>query len=262
MRTIAPFALALHQTPEGRALAPTAVGLAGIRRVLRASARSGRRFVPLAAVGPGGLPPGSATLTVDDGYASNILCLAPLLRELGVPWTVFVLVRTLGDTNGWDPGWVGPRERHLSADDVRALAAEGVTIGSHGMDHRDLTRLDDRSLEASLVESRERLQALSGRPVDAVAYPWGKVDARVARAAARAGYRLGFALRPPRGIPSTLRALALPRTAVYAPDQIPGVFRATGPWAAAPLRGVRDALTAVGGALVFAALAARGPRRA
>ncbi|MGE5174774.1 MAG: polysaccharide deacetylase family protein [Hyphomicrobiales bacterium] len=262
MRTVAPFALALHQTPSGPTAAPMAVGIAGVRRVLRASAAAGRRFVPLSAVGPDGPPPGSATLTVDDGYASNILCLAPLLRELGVPWTVFVLVRTLGRSNRWDLGWVGHRERHLSAEDVRALAAEGVTIGSHGLEHRDFTRLDDRALEATLDESRARLAELAGRPVDAVSYPWGRVDARVARAAARAGYRLGFALRPPRGLPEELRALALPRTAVYAPDQIPGVFRATGPWAAAPLRALRDALTAAGGAVVLAALAARGSRHA
>lgn len=258
--TAASYTLALHQTPAGPALAPMAVGVAGVRRVVREARRLGLRFVPLSAVGPAGPPAGTVTLTVDDGYASNKAHLKPVLRELGIPWTVFVLVRSLGAVNRWDLGWVGPRERHLTAEDVRTLAAEGVTVGSHGMAHEDMTRLGDRALAESLAASRGRLEGLTGRPVDSIAYPWGRVDARVARAARRAGYRLGFALRPPRGLPAELRLLALPRTALYAPDQFPGVFRATAPWSRPPLRRVRDALTEVGGRCVFAALALRGPR--
>lgn len=260
--TRASFALALHQTPGGRPIAPMAVGVGAIRRILAETARLGYRPVPLSAVGPRGFPPASVTVTVDDGYASNRRELAPLLRELGIPWAVFVGVRTLGATNVWDLGWVGHRERHLSAAEVRALAVEGVTVGSHGVAHEDMTKLGDRALAESMTVSKRRLEDLTGRPVDAIAYPWGKVDARVALAARRAGYRLGFALRAPRSLPRELRLLALPRTPLYAPDQIPGVFRATAPWSARPLRDVRGALGAVGSALVFTALALRGARRA
>jgi len=199
---------------------------------------------------------------VDDGYASNMLHLAPLLRELGIPWAVFVLVRTLGATNRWDLGWVGHRERHLSAEDVRSLAAEDVTVGSHGAAHEDMTRLGDRALSETLSGSKRRLEDLTGRPVDAISYPWGRVDARVARAARSAGYRVGFSLRAPRALPAELRPLAPPRTVLYAPDQIPGLYRATAPWTARPIRDVRGALASLGGALVFAALALRGTPRA
>ncbi|HEX7077367.1 MAG TPA: polysaccharide deacetylase family protein [Candidatus Eisenbacteria bacterium] len=260
--TEAPFTLALHHTPGRRALAPMAVGVPGVRRILLEARRVGYRFAGLDEVGPDGAPARTVTLTVDDGYASNLLHLAPLLRELGIPWAVFVSVRTLGATNRWDLGWVGQRERHLSAEEVRALAAEGVTVGSHGMRHESMTRLDDRALDDSLGGSRRRLEDLTGRPVDAIAYPWGRVDERVARAAARAGYRLGFAVESPRPLAPELRRLALPRVALYAPDQIPGLFRATGPWAPRPLHGLRSGLTLLGGTLVGLALSARDLRRA
>jgi hypothetical protein len=53
--------------------------------------------------------------------------------------------------------------------------------------------LTDDELAQELLESRRRLQALLGR-CDAVAYPFGDWDSRTAAAAA--GYRFAFALRP------------------------------------------------------------------
>ena len=119
----APVVLALHQTPSRTALA----------------------------LGPRGLPERTATITVDDGYASNARHLHPLLRELGLPWTVFISVRTLGRANHWDLGWVGHRERHLTEDELRTLTSEGVGVGSHGMEHEDLTKAAPAALTEALA---------------------------------------------------------------------------------------------------------------
>jgi len=209
-------------------------------------------------VGPLGPPRGSIAITADDGYASHAAHFHPLLRELGVPWTVFVLAGAVGRSNHWDLGGVGIGERHLTTEEIRRLAGEGVTIGSHGMSHRTMTDLPDEALEEELVRSREILRCLSDQGVDAVAYPRGRTDARVAAAARRAGYRLGFALGTAgdgaRGADSALR---LPRTALYAPDQIPGLFEATALRAPRALRALRTALQRLGGGLVTAALTAR-----
>jgi len=253
----APVVLALHHTPRGRSFAPMAVGIPALRRIFAAMFRRGYRFVGLDAVGPGGLPERTATVTVDDGYASNVDHLRPFLRELAIPWSVFVSVRTLGGTNRWDLGWVGQRERHLTRDEIRALAAEGVGVGSHGMEHEDLTRAAPAALAEALASSRAALTEISGRPVDAIAYPWGRVDARVASASRSAGYRVGFALDAAAGVPEALAAMVIPRTCVYSPDQLPGFFAGTAPWAPRPFRAVRGAFARTGRALVETALAAR-----
>jgi peptidoglycan/xylan/chitin deacetylase (PgdA/CDA1 family) len=80
----------------------------------------------------------------------------------------------------------------LSPSGAGALAGAGFGIGFHTRRHDALTGLDDSSLERALEDAREDLARFAGRPVDAIAYPHGIVDARVAAAARRAGFTLGF----------------------------------------------------------------------
>jgi peptidoglycan/xylan/chitin deacetylase (PgdA/CDA1 family) len=256
-----PLVLALHQTPERASWSPLALGAGPLRGLLGRLLERGYRFLPLDAVGPEGPGPGTALLTVDDGYASTACVLAPLARELGLPWCVFVLVGAVGSRNDWDLHGVSLPERHLRAGEIAALTAEGVGIGSHGMRHVDWTRLSDHRLATELAASRGWLETATGGPVDAVSYPWGRVDARVARAAKRAGYRIGFALREERGRLASypaLRGLAIPRTALYAPDQLPGVFEATALAGPPAGRILRERAGRLGGWLVGRALAASG----
>lgn len=255
--------LAIHHVTPSHAWSPLAVSIAALGRRLRELRRAGYRFVPLSEVGPAGPPHGAIALTADDGYSSQVAYLRPVLRELGVPWSVFVLVGRMGGGNGWDVPGVAPRDRHLTPGEVASLAQEGVTIGSHGLTHRDWTRLEEAALATELETSRARLRALSGQPVDVVAYPWGAADARVAEAARRAGYRLGFALGGKRpSAPPALRPLLLPRTALYAPDQWGAIFALTAIGAPRPLRAIRRSLERTGRALVGAAVAAREALRA
>ena len=255
--------LAIHHVTPARAWSPLAVSVAALRRRLLELKRAGYRFVSLAEVGPAGPPPGAIAVTADDGYSSQVAYLRPLLAELGIPWAVFVLVETLGSGNGWDVPGVSPRDRHLTTHDVELLAREGVTIGSHGLDHRNWTHSSDASLAAEVRRSRERLRELSGQEVDAVAYPWGFVDLRVAEAARQAGYRLGFRLGGgAKAAPAALAPYLIGRTGLYAPDQWGGIFTLTTLGAPRPLRALRATMERTGRALVGAALAAREALRA
>ncbi len=256
-----PLVLTLHQTPRRATWSPLAVGAGPLRSLLHDLLRRGYRFLPLDDIGSEGPPPGTALLTVDDGYASTVEVLAPLARELGIPWSVFLLVGAVGTRNDWDLHGVSLPERHLREEEIVALAGEGVGIGSHGVHHLDWTRLSDGALREELTASRAWLERATGRRIDALSYPWGRVDARVAAAARAAGYRLGFALRGVRDAERAERAvpgLAIPRLALYAPDQIPGLFAATAVRAPRAGRFLRDRAGALGGWLVARALAASG----
>ena len=255
-RALPPLTLAVHQATARDGWTPLSIGARALRRILELMLGRGYRFRSLASVGRDGPGPGGALLTVDDGYASTLEVVAPLARELDIPWSVFVLVGAVGGWNDWDLRGVARRERHLTEEGIRALAEEGVTIGSHGMTHRDMRTLPDAALADEMAASRRWLERATGRPVDAISYPWGCMDARVEAAARRAGYRLGFGLRAAGA--SDRSRLKLPRVAVYSPDRIPGLFQTT--VIAAPRRGprLRDAAGAVGGWLVARTLAATG----
>lgn len=73
-------------------------------------------------------------------------------------------------------------------EDAKALAAAGMEIGFHTVDHPVLTLLDDTAAAAAATQGRDALAADVGRPVDRFSYPHGKVDERIAGHVARAGY--------------------------------------------------------------------------
>jgi peptidoglycan/xylan/chitin deacetylase (PgdA/CDA1 family) len=87
------------------------------------------------------------------------------------------------------PGGV---ERPLGVDGIQALAAAGMTLGFHTVEHRLLPSLNDQRLAAALSTGRAELAAVAGQPLTLLAYPHGKADARVARAVQAAGYRAAW----------------------------------------------------------------------
>lgn len=95
----------------------------------------------------------------------------------------------------------------LRADEVRALVRDGFEVGFHTRRHDVLPRLDDAELAAALSDGRKELEALSGRPLRALAYPCGKHDERVRRATAAAGFEMAFTTDPVPVEPSTDRMM-------------------------------------------------------
>jgi peptidoglycan/xylan/chitin deacetylase (PgdA/CDA1 family) len=163
----------------------------------------------------GRLPRGAGAITFDDGLAPVFDRAFPLLRQYGIPATVFLVTRTLmeGDhTVDWVDDPPAHPLRTLTRDQVLELQAAGARFGSHSHAHRDLTELGEKECERDLRESRDLLEELTGGPVRHLAYPRGRHDARVRRAAARAGFTHAFTLpdaKEPGG------PLAVPRVGVY-----------------------------------------------
>ena len=121
-------------------------------------------------------------ITFDDGYRDNLDVAAPILIELGLPFTVFVTSEFVRSG----------RAGFLSPTDLRALAAlPGAQIGAHGATHVALTQCNDRTLRNELESSRSYLEDVLGFEVRTLAYPYGAVDQRVRDAALAAGYCLG-----------------------------------------------------------------------
>jgi peptidoglycan/xylan/chitin deacetylase (PgdA/CDA1 family) len=183
--------------------------LAAHRRVLPLDElvdRLDRRFRP---------PPRTAALTFDDGFATVYEFAFPLLRAMRQPATVFVVTDTLRPgTHGvrWVDDPPGGPLGSLSTAQILEMHESGIRFGSHSRAHRDLTAMSDADCRRDLQESREALEDLLRHTVDMVAYPRGRHDERVRRAAHRAGFRHGFTL-PERKEPAT--RLSVPRVGVY-----------------------------------------------
>jgi peptidoglycan/xylan/chitin deacetylase (PgdA/CDA1 family) len=160
-----------------------------LRRQLHAITTWGLRFVDLREIVDRlerGRPlDGLVAVTFDDALAGVREHALPVLAELRVPATVFVVT----DVRGVDPPfWPGAR-RTLRTTELLDLTSAGIRLGSHSRTHASLTQLDDDRLHDELRQSRAELSDLTGDACDLLAYPSGHHDARVRRAAEAAGYR-------------------------------------------------------------------------
>ncbi len=114
---------------------------------------------------------GGVAITFDDGYRDNLTFAAPILAELGLSATVFVVA-----------GRVGMRLAHdrnaetgalMTWEEIRNIESMGWSIGGHSLTHRCLSGL---TLAEQTIEIRECTRLLEdnlGHRIEAFAYPFG-----------------------------------------------------------------------------------------
>jgi peptidoglycan/xylan/chitin deacetylase (PgdA/CDA1 family) len=72
-------------------------------------------------------------------------------------------------------GLANPPRLMMNDGQIRALAAAGLDIGAHTVNHPILACLDPSTARREIAESKERLEALAGKRVRTFAYPNGKM---------------------------------------------------------------------------------------
>lgn len=174
---------------------------------------------------------GLAALTFDDGYRGVLEHGIAVLRDLGLPATLFVVGHppARGDPFWWDhpavsrvasetqrAAWLselrgdqraiigtveGGAPEHLPhpyhPGDWAAIAGamgDGIEIGAHSDRHLALTTLATEELEVDLLASRYAIEDHLGVRPRYLAYPYGLWDHRVRAAACAAGFDAAFTL--------------------------------------------------------------------
>jgi peptidoglycan/xylan/chitin deacetylase (PgdA/CDA1 family) len=125
--------------------------------------------------GSGRLPARPVVLSFDDGDLSHLTRAAPVLADVGWPGVLNLAVNHMGPKGL--PRWA-----------ARRLVRGGWEIGSHTVDHLDLTTLSDGVLADQLTRSRRLIRAELGVTARFFCYPAGRNDDRVRAAVAKAGY--------------------------------------------------------------------------
>ncbi|MFB7642605.1 polysaccharide deacetylase family protein [Peribacillus butanolivorans] len=109
-------------------------------------------------------------ITFDDGYKNNLNAFAifqKLKNERFKPsGTMFVISDFIGRSN------------RLSKSDLKTMADSGmISIQSHTATHPDLTKIENYEYE--LKGSKDKIQKITGKPVYALAYPYGNFNDKV-----------------------------------------------------------------------------------
>jgi peptidoglycan/xylan/chitin deacetylase (PgdA/CDA1 family) len=136
-------------------------------------------------------PAGVCAVTFDDGSIDNATLLPGLLRELGIPATVFACPGLLGEPHPWIAREAGVRL--MNSDELRMVSDLGfVEVGSHTWDHADLEAAEEVEILRQMTSSKEALEEIVQRPVLTLAYPFCRYSPTCPSAAARAGYLGAF----------------------------------------------------------------------
>lgn len=130
------------------------------------------------------LPERTAVITFDDGYADFAEHAAPVLARLKFPATVFLPTAHLGGFNTWSDAYLS-RKPLMSWEQIRALAAQGITFGSHSVSHPNLTTLSEEALERELALSKAEIETHTGQRVEFFCYPYGRWSPKVRSAVLR-----------------------------------------------------------------------------
>lgn len=162
-------------------------------------------------------------VTFDDAYRSVQDKAFPILERLGLPGTVFAPTAFVGTGKAmsWSgiDSWLGTEyERELlplAWEELAELIRAGWEVGSHTRVHPRLPELDTATLLEELRASKDACERHVAVPCRSIAYPYGAVDDRVARAAAEVGYVAGAALWRSVARPTLLR---WPRVGVFHKD--------------------------------------------
>lgn len=152
--------------------------------------------------------PARILLSFDDGNASDHTLALPALRARGLRARFFVLAGRIGQRGS------------LDAEQIRALQAAGMEIGSHGLAHLRWDRLPPAALREELQASRARLEEICEHPVRAAGIPFGAYNARVLRALRAAGYESAWSSD---GGPMHEGAFLRPRTSLRSDMTLPQV---------------------------------------
>lgn len=130
-------------------------------------------------------------LSFDDGYASLHDHVAPILLEYGATATVYLNTGWIGETSRKVSDVARghyPKENFLTWSEVEALAKAGWTIGSHGVEHLDLTRQPAVVVARELADSKREVASRLGRPCQHFSYTWGRFTRVLQCTVKEAGY--------------------------------------------------------------------------
>ncbi len=146
-----------------------------------------RRLVAALRGGPP-LPPRSAVLTFDDGFADFYWTVTPVLTDRELPATLYITTGAVHPPGGTARGSLLPPAKMLNWRQIATLDACGIEIGGHTRTHPQLDTLSGRRLCDEVAGCKRDLEELLSHPVDAFAYPHGYSSPSARRKVQKAGW--------------------------------------------------------------------------
>ena len=116
-------------------------------------------------------------ITFDDAYENIFLNAFPILKKLDFNATCFVVAGNIGKFNYWDEDKINYKKMKLmNFDQINEWIRNGFSVGSHTMNHLNLTKIDNKDKIHQILNSKDFLSEKFNTKINSFAYPFGAYD--------------------------------------------------------------------------------------
>ncbi len=151
-----------------------------LRRTIETYRQQGHRFVSIDEacdiISKGRTNHPFVCLTFDDGYQDNYDIAYPILKQMEVPFAIYV---TTGFIDNRIPiRWYPNEKLGINTESLKTMDADPLcTIGVHTVSHPKLDNLSPQEQQKEIEQSLQELESFLGHPIHHFSYPHGTYNA-------------------------------------------------------------------------------------
>lgn len=123
-------------------------------------------------------------LTFDDGFSSDFEIVLPMLKLMKINAVFFIVTSSIG------------KKGYLNEEQIVNLSKTGMTVGSHSVNHFDMTSLNKKNSMYELKNSKEKLESITGNRINAFSFPYGRHTKNLIEQVYDSGYKYCFTSVP------------------------------------------------------------------
>jgi peptidoglycan/xylan/chitin deacetylase (PgdA/CDA1 family) len=149
------------------------------------------------------IPEKSVMITFDDTDLEQFTVGAAEMKKYNFKGVFFIMTISIN------------RPRYMSTEQIKQLSDEGHVIASHTWDHSMVTKYTEEDWEKQTVETRKKLEGITGKKIEYFAYPFGLWNTNAISELKERGYKMAFSLSSKRDSADplfTVRRMLVPGT--------------------------------------------------
>jgi peptidoglycan/xylan/chitin deacetylase (PgdA/CDA1 family) len=137
-------------------------------------------------------PENGIAVTLDDGWEDNYTNAFPVLQDLGLVATIYIVPSCLGERSKKAVAEGENARAHLSRAQVVEMSAAGIEFGSHSLSHRLLHHLARHEILLEVGAAKRQIEELTQQECKTFAYPAGDYNEVAQQTIREAGHIAAF----------------------------------------------------------------------